>query len=281
MTSSEGIDRVYVKAPIYLPEGNTLSAVDGPAGNIDFNVITRLGSAGSTTGTDLQGINGNLNGYYALGDDIDAAATSLWNGGAGFMPIGNSVTPFAGALTGLGHVISNLTINRPTSDSVGLFGRSVGVLSELGIVNASIVGANQVGTLVGNNAGYTTTNFATGSVTGQSSVGGLMGVLDGYGSARNSYAKTNVSVSSNADAGGLIGLVKIGTVYKTYSSGSVTNLGSGAPSGVGGLIGRLGTGVQAPVDVSVAGFWDTTLSGQSTSAAGVGLDTASTCSSHF
>ena len=276
MTSSEGIDRVYVKAPIYLPEGNTLSAVDGPAGNIDFNVITRLGSAGSTTGTDLQGINGNLNGYYALGDDIDAAATSLWNGGAGFMPIGNSVTPFAGALTGLGHVISNLTINRPTSDSVGLFGRSVGVLSELGIVNASIVGANQVGTLVGNNAGYTTTNFATGSVTGQSSVGGLMGVLDGYGSARNSYAKTNVSVSSNADAGGLIGLVKIGTVYKTYSSGSVTNLGSGAPSGVGGLIGRLGTGVQAPVDVSVAGFWDTTLSGQTTSAAGVGLDTAST-----
>ncbi|MBU3710427.1 MAG: filamentous hemagglutinin N-terminal domain-containing protein, partial [Limnohabitans sp.] len=276
MTSVDGIDRIYFKAPIYLPEGNSLSAVDGPAGDIDFRVITRLGSAGSTTGTDLQGISGNLNGYFALGADIDASATSLWNGGAGFMPIGNSVTPFAGALTGLGHVISNLTINRPTTDSVGLFGRSVGVLSELGIVNASIVGANQVGTLVGNNAGYTTTNFATGSVTGQSSVGGLMGVLDGYGTARNSYAKTNVSVTGNADAGGLIGLVNVGTVYKTYSTGAVTNLGGGAPTGVGGLIGRLGTGPRGPVDVSIAGFWDTTLSGQASSAAGVGLDTAST-----
>ena len=53
-------------------------------------------------------------------------------------------------------------------------------------------------------------------------------------------------------------------------------VGAGTPTGVGGLIGRLGTGGNTPVDVSSAGFWDTTLSGQSTSAAGTGLGTAAT-----
>ena len=76
-----------------------------------YTVINTLGVAGSTTGTDLQGINGGLPGHYALGSNINAAATASWNGGAGFTPIGTLATPFAGTFDGLGHVISNLTIN--------------------------------------------------------------------------------------------------------------------------------------------------------------------------
>ena len=94
------------------------------AGNA-YMVINSLGEAGSITGTDLQGINGgNPFGYYALGSNIDATATSSWNGGAGFTPIAYSSYPyqFAGTFNGLGHTISNLTINLPSTNLVGLFG---------------------------------------------------------------------------------------------------------------------------------------------------------------
>ena len=42
---------------------------------------------------DLQNMQNNLSGTYALGRDIDAGATVVWNGGAGFAPVGASYTP--------------------------------------------------------------------------------------------------------------------------------------------------------------------------------------------
>ena len=51
-----------------------------------YVVINRLGDEGSTTGTDLQGMEGSLNGHFALGSNIDASATSTWNANAGFNP---------------------------------------------------------------------------------------------------------------------------------------------------------------------------------------------------
>ena len=277
MTSTNGLENVYYKAPVYLPAGDNFSAIEGPSGSvINIKVITSLGTAGSTTGSDLQGIGSNLTGWFALGSDIDASASSTWNTGAGFAPLGNNATPFDGVLLGQGHVISNLTINRPGTDYVGLMGKSTGHVSELGLVDASITGRNHVGSLIGMNTGNAWLNFATGQVSGATSVGGLVGTLGDGGKVRNSYAKANVSVTNFADAGGLIGLVNVGTVYNSYATGQVSVVGAGSATGVGGLIGRLGTGALAPVDVSNAGFWDTTLSGQSTSAAGVGLDTAAT-----
>ena len=85
-----------------------------------------LGAPGSTTGADLQGINGYLAGHFALGSNIDASATSTWNSGTGFTPIGSSSTAFTGNFDGLGHTITNLVINLPTTNpagsNVGLFG---------------------------------------------------------------------------------------------------------------------------------------------------------------
>ena len=37
---------------------------------------------------DLQNMQNNMAGTYALGRDIDAGATASWNGGEGFAPIG-------------------------------------------------------------------------------------------------------------------------------------------------------------------------------------------------
>ena len=75
-------------------------------------MINALGGAGSLSGTDLQGINGNLSGLYALGSNIDATASSSWNAGAGFAPLGQPGAGFSGTFDGLDHTICKLTTNR-------------------------------------------------------------------------------------------------------------------------------------------------------------------------
>ena len=55
------------------PSSSTALLIDG----ISYTVIESLGAAGSTTGTDLQGIEGKLGGHYALGTNIDATATGI------------------------------------------------------------------------------------------------------------------------------------------------------------------------------------------------------------
>src|ERR1700733_7862916 len=62
----------------------------------------------------LQNIQNNLSGSYCLANDIDASATATWNGGTGFIPIGNG-TQFSGLFDGQNHTIDRLTINRPTN----------------------------------------------------------------------------------------------------------------------------------------------------------------------
>ncbi|NGM85855.1 filamentous hemagglutinin N-terminal domain-containing protein [Parapusillimonas sp. SGNA-6] len=257
-----------------------------------WQVITALGAQGSTTGEDLQGLVGYLDGRYVLGADIDASATSGWNIGedaAGFTPIGDdcSCEPFTGAFDGLGHVISNLYINRPEDSGVGLFGyaeeatiRNVGLVSasitgEVGVgglvgtavggvvtnsyVTGSVSGDVAVGGLVGENLGQISNSYVTGSVSGEDSVGGSVGA--NYGQISNSYATG--SVSGDNAVGGLVGL-NYGQASNSYATGAV----SGSGGSVGGLVGD-------GADGSVAdSFWNIETSGQPTSAAGTGKTSA-------
>src|SRR5450830_1561587 len=104
-----------------LPTGNNFSTKLGSNGlTSTYQVINSLGAFNSATGTDLQGMQGNLSGKYVLGSNIDARATGSWDSGKGFMPVGSLATPFTGTLDGLGHEIVGLTINRPDID-IGLF----------------------------------------------------------------------------------------------------------------------------------------------------------------
>lgn len=138
----------HLRKPIILSAGQNFS-VNGT----DYVVITQLGAEGSLTGTDLQGIAGNIGANYALGADIDAASTSTWNGGAGFQPLLNSVTEqaFSGTFAGLGHVISNLTINRPSNGYVGLFATLAdqATVRNLALENFDITAAAYAGALAG------------------------------------------------------------------------------------------------------------------------------------
>lgn len=245
-----------VNAPVNLASTGSFSTQLGSNGSlVNYKIITALGAdQTSVTKTDLQGINGNLAGNYALGSNIDATATSAWNSGAGFAPIAIA-SSFTGNFDGLGHTISNLTVNTNSVTNVGLFGATsaAAVLQNVALVGESITGSQFVGGLVGNNLGTINASSVTGSINGSQFIGGLAGYNNGVisnsyasgslasnnfggglvgkneGSVSNSYA-TN-SVSGFYDVGGLLAM-NYGAVTNTYATGAV----SGAYN-VGGLIG--------------------------------------------
>ncbi|MCP5277302.1 MAG: filamentous hemagglutinin N-terminal domain-containing protein [Thiobacillus sp.] len=258
----------HVNAPVNLPAGNNFSTRLGSDGvTLGYTVITGLGAEGSTTATDLQGINGGLGGRYVLGADIDATATSGWNAGEGFAPIGSSATKFTGTLDGLGHVITGLSIARASTDNVGLFGYvNGGNIRNLGLAGGSVDGNDNVGALAGyiNNGSVSNVHasvnvsgnlvvggmvgehgggsisdaFATGSVIGKNEVGGLVGINSGGGAIRDAYATGDVT-GTGLDVGGLVGyLADASTISHAYATGTV----SGNGKFVGGLVGYSNAG---------------------------------------
>ena len=223
-----------IKAPVTLSAGQHFSTKLGSNGVLSpFTVITSLGAPGSTTGTDLQGMVANLTGKYALGADLDASATAGWNANAGFMPIGSNAGRFKGVFEGLGHTISGLTINRPSTQFVGLIGLAdEAYIQHIGLLSPSVVGSQHVGALVGFSAAYAKNSYATDvSVSGTSSVGGLIGASTG--SIDNSFATGSVNAQSYV--GGLTGYTN-NVVRNSYAAVSVY----GSLDRVGGLLGHAG-----------------------------------------
>lgn len=202
--------------------------------------------------------------YFIQTANIDASDTEFWNDGAGFSPIGNTTTRFTGSYDGKEYSISNLYINRDTTNYTGLFGRTEGAtITDLGLVNATVTGYQYVGALLGNNSGCTISNcYSTGSVIGSSRVGGLVG-RNRNSSISSSYATGNVTgsgslagglvgtneggnidscfttanVGSKDKVGGLAGLNDIGVIENSYARGSVTRL-SGTATTLGGFLGE-------------------------------------------
>ncbi len=153
--------------------------------------------------------------------------------GAGWMPIRDSSYPFAATFEGNGYTISNLFINRSSTDYTGLFGyvSSGGGIRNLGVVGVDVTGRRQVGGLAGRNNGTITASYATGVVSGSDNrVGGLVGYNDGGGSITGSYATGGVS--GVFIIGGLSG-GNNGSITGSYATGVV----SGSVDYVGGLAG--------------------------------------------
>ena len=199
-----------------------------------YTVINSLGVQGDTTSTTLQGIQNNLSGFYVLGTDIDATATSGWNSGAGFAPLGSFSAAFTGVFDGLNNTITGLTINRPSHPYVGLFSNNSGTIRNIGLSGGSVTGSVDVGALVGYNTGTVYNSYATASVSSTSSqVGGLVGETDG-GSISNSYATGTVSGTNYV--GGLVGYMPVGgAISDSYAGGNVTATGFDD----GGLVGYM------------------------------------------
>jgi hypothetical protein len=205
---------------------------------------------------------------YQLQNNIDCSNTSVIShslnyGGAGWLAVGSNADRFPGTLDGDGYNISNLWINRSSTDYQGLFGvlTTGSEVKNLGLVNFTINGSIRTGGLAGANWGGTINNsFSTGYIEGNYFIGGLVGhntgtinhsysSVDAYGYRGNpayigsligytdggkveySYATGNV-VSTNSRVGGLAGEIYQGYIKNSYAIGNVTG-----SSTTGGLVG--------------------------------------------
>ncbi len=198
--------------------------------------------------SDINNVRYHLKAHYIQTKSIDLKNYDHDGDGKGWLPIGGAGTGtrFMGHYNGQGFVIRNLTINRPETDYVGLFGY-VGVdddatpisINNLGIKNGKIRGADGVGALIGRIKGNDHTlieyTFADGCiVTGDGNVGGLAGILSSFNTTSNSdaykpvvsksYSYCDVYWSAQASGrnfGGLVGQTRKGLIINCYSRGSV------------------------------------------------------------
>ena len=195
-------------------------------------------------------------GYELMADldfEDDASYRDLdnkqyWTGGAGWQPIGitnrdcdGSSQCFTATFDGNGHSIGNLFINRRDERYVGLFSGISGEahIRNIGIVDVQIVGGSNVGTLVGiNDGGRVSDSYATGNITGNDDIGGLVGHNFNGGTVTGSYAVVNIL--GDGIIGGLVG--QNSASYREDSGGIISDsYASGKVSGhysVGGLVGR-------------------------------------------
>ena len=280
-----------------VPGASLLELSFGHGDSIDYGA-TNNGGALSINGaaytllysmSDVHGINATasaLGGDYALATSLDATSTSGWaplgtDGAGGIYNTGNG---FAGIFDGLGHTISNLTVNIGANDYAGLFGYSSGTIRNVGVVGGSVSGRFNVGGLVGENNGTIGNSYATGSVSANGSGGGGLVGLNDNGTIANSYATGSISAAGVGYAGGLAGDNSYGTITNAYATGAVSgnsvigglvgfNAGTinnayatgvvGGSSQVGGLSGSNNGGAISN------GYWDTQTSGTAT---GLGFD---------
>lgn len=251
---------------------------------------------------DLHAIRDNPDDSYVLMNDLNSTTAGYMelagptaNAGRGWDPIGASDTSFTGSFNGQGHEIRNLYIDRPNEDYVGLFAcvswtrhiENVGVIENIGVINADVTGNTSVGALVGHNGGIVINSYSTGSVTGHERVGGLVGwnqhtLMNSYAScsvsgqiavgglagdnwlrATVSNSHSSGSVTGSSKVGGLVGWSYYGSVTNSYSTASVTG-----SSRVGGLVGGSLGGI---VNSS---FWDMVTSAMGVSEGGTGKTTA-------
>lgn len=203
--------------------------------------------------------------YFCLSSDIlfsaedFAAGGEFYNKGLGWQPIGSQTDAnqmFRGSLDGRGHVIRNLTVNRPQTPDIGLFGYTRGaIIKDLRLENLTFTGSTNVGGLTGTDRGSTFQNVSvTGTVSGQKTIGGLVGyaentILTRCGSdCQVSASLLSMNYTEISSAGGLMGYGQEVEAAECYALGTLsctTSAYEGRTSGyiyAGGLIGCLKSG---------------------------------------
>lgn len=211
---------------------------------------------------------------------IENIHSDKWDDGKGFNPIGDSTNSFTGTIDGFSGErvfgISNLTINRPDEDDVGLVGAAgtsdnSAEFVNLSLNNVSITGRNNVGAIAGTlqNGSHISWSSTSGTVTGKGeSIGGFAGLVDNSsmwdisnsatveggtkaggiaGTLKNSSTLTDVrnfgTISGTEDVGGIAGYVEKGTILGTgsaiYNYANTYNTGKvTGTTDTGGIVGH-------------------------------------------
>lgn len=201
------------------------------------------GTAGNpyqvATAEQLDKVRDYLDKHFIQTADIDmedylAAGGEAYSAGQGWLPIGSFVSggagsPFTGSYDGNGKTISNLTINRPDKDMVGLFEYSKGTIDSVSLPAVDIVGKGYVGGIAGFQISGKISNCSvSGSVKGTgSNVGGLVGQSNDVEEIISCHSRASVEGINNV--GGLIGHNESSKIDKCYAAGNVK--GNGSTSG--------------------------------------------------
>lgn len=192
---------------------------------------------------DLDDIRNNLSGNYILMRDLDfkncnsyadCENMSKYITDEGWEPIGNWSNRFTGNFNGENHYIDNLYIDRPATDSIGLFSVIDGSnIRNLHLSNVYIVGQWGVGGITGFsiNTSMIDKCSSEGKVWGRTEAAILVGGQYDSSSITNSYSSGEVE--SKYSSGGLLGYQQnISTVANSYFIGKVKGEGF-----IGGLVG--------------------------------------------
>ncbi len=211
----------------------------------------------------LQDMRSDLHAHYVQVANIDASPSRGWSDGTGFHPI----EPFSGTFDGAGRQISALHINRPETDTIGLFSKLAedGVVKGVVLVDAWVKGGNSVGALVGfnygtvmnsvvrsaqisggraganigglagGNGGLLVDSGASAEVDGGRYVGGLVGYVKAKGRVVGSTVRAS-QVRALESAGGLAGLA-LGAAILHSSADAAVRVSGEARDNAGGLVG--------------------------------------------
>ena len=198
------------------------------------------------------GVDGCLGYELAANLDFDTngsgaadAGDAWWNDGRGWTPLGGAGSrfvgtqlilenPFSAMFEGNGRIIANLFIDTREAFQ-GLFGAVLrpAAIRNVGLIDVDVTAGRAVGALAGASgsdsapAGSVTGSYATGRVTGETHVGGLLG----YNSGAVTTSHAMVRVAGGTISGGLVG-ANTGDITACYATGPVSGT-----EHVGGLAG--------------------------------------------
>jgi DNA-binding beta-propeller fold protein YncE len=223
------------------------------SGGLAYNLLEFSGNGAGTlldpyeitSCTELQEMASERLAVYELMNDIDCTATSGWNAGAGFIPIGDQLNPFMGQLLGNSYTIDGLYIDKITPYT-GLIGSMSGAnVSDVNMTNFNYLVEEMAGGLIGYMENSTVDNIHVSGNIGFTllvtynayEIGGAIGYADLASQITNSTSDVEIDFSpgygswdwNEADwVGGFIGVASgateidncssAGDIYSHYSS---------------------------------------------------------------
>ena len=176
--------------------------------------------------------------YFKLTADVDLSAAG------NFEPIGNGSLnnglPFVGELDGDNHKITGLNTSRYYN--AGLFGSMIGTIKNLTLESATVSGGWYVGGFSGDLSGSIINCSFSGTVTATGQyVGGLIGKMDKCTLFQN--CTNSGAVTGNSSVGGLVGYASnssigpagepVGVMDNCVNTGSINGINGG--SGIAGI----------------------------------------------
>ncbi len=190
-------------------------------------------------------VQGNLSLNCTLTDDIDLT-------GKEWTPIGSNInyvyTGYTGTFDGQGHTISGLTINQARF-AVGLIGciDKGGTVKNVQLKDVNISGESEVGAIAGASLGTVIgCSVEGGSVTASLTVaGGVVGYSRSLGTGEHGDiigCSSSATVQGESSVGGVLGVITDGFITACYSTSDVVATRTEYAANAGGAVGNSTTG---------------------------------------